>query len=81
MKNWLKSKYLAAFAAIALLSSQAHAAGLVAYDDTTGAVTFTPGDLIGKVVLAIVAAVGAALAIGIISMGIRWIYRMAKGAK
>ncbi|MBI2517110.1 MAG: hypothetical protein HYV95_09360 [Opitutae bacterium] len=78
--NLLKNKYLALLGLLLAMFANAHAA-LVAYDDATGAVTFTPGDLVGKVVLAIVAAVSAALAIGIISMGVRWIYRMARGAK
>lgn len=78
--NYLKNKYAALLGLLFILSVNAHAA-LVAYDDATGAVTFTPGDLVSKVVLAIVAAVGSALAIGIISMGVRWIYRMARGAK
>jgi hypothetical protein len=79
--KYLKSKYVALMGLLFVLSLNAHAAGLVAYDDATGNVTFTPGDLVSKVVVAIVAAVGAALAIGIISLGVRWIYRMVKGAK
>jgi hypothetical protein len=81
VKSWLKAKYAAALGMLALAYSNAHAAGLVAYDDATGAVTFTPGDLITKIILAIVAAVSAALAIGIIVMGVRWIYKVVKGTK
>lgn len=52
---------------------------IVSYAD--GEVTFSPGGLVTPIISGVVAAVGAAIALVLIAVGVRWIYKMIKGAK
>lgn len=54
---------------------------LVAYNEGTGAVTFTPGFIMTPIIGGVIAAVGAGVALVIIAVGVRWVYRIVKGSK
>jgi len=88
-KVWNKAKgalVKLAFAAAVLLGlAGATQPASAALDDVvsyaTGVVTFTPSEVVTPVITGLIAAIGAAAAVFVIVVGIRWIYRMAKGAK
>ena len=71
-------KLVAAGAVVgAFAASKAQAAmDIVTYSN--GEVAFTPENLVGPVVTGVVAAVGAGAVLVVISVGVRWIYRMVK---
>jgi hypothetical protein len=82
--NILKNRFgrMAAFgAAVATLGLSRAQAAFLAYDAQTQAVTFDPGAAIGPVITAVVAAVLAGVSLFVIAVGVRWVYRMLKGAK
>lgn len=54
-------------------------AALVSYDGTN--VTWSVADLLTPLTTAVIAAVGAAVVIFTIWVGVRWIFRMVKGSK
>ena len=66
----------AALALAGATSVQAGAMDIVTYSN--GEVGFTPENLVGPVVTGVVAAVGAGAVLVVISVGVRWIYRMVK---
>jgi len=51
-------------------------AALVTY--TSGEVTFTPSEIITPIITGVIAAVGAAASLVVISVGVRWLYRAVK---
>lgn len=80
----LKSRVLGwvamAFVAMLFMAPKS-AAAIVSYNDGTGEVTFSPGDVVTPVITGVIAAVGAAAALFVIAIGIRWLYRMVKTSK
>ena len=70
-----------ALCALALSMGNVLAADLVTYTEATGAVSFEPGGVVTPVITGVIAAVGAAAALFIISLGIRWLYKLVRGAK
>jgi hypothetical protein len=71
---------IAGLVAACAFASSASAA-IVSYNDGTGEVTFSPGDVVTPVITGVIAAVGAAAALFVIAIGIRWLYRMVKTSK
>ena len=70
-------------AGVALVASGVSglAQSFVEYNGTTGAVTFDPGVAIDPVINGVVAAVGAGVALFVVSFGVRYVYRMFKASK
>jgi hypothetical protein len=62
-------------------SANAAATDLVTYTAETGAVTFAPGGVVTPVITGVIAAVTAAAALFVISLGIRWLYKLVRGAR
>lgn len=75
--NRIHRVLLAGLAMLGLAFSSAQAA-FVAYDGTTGVVTFTPGDALTPLMTGLVAAVLAGVAVFVLFTGIRWIYSILK---
>jgi hypothetical protein len=53
---------------------------IITYSGTNG-VTFHPGTVVTPVITGVIAAVGAAAALFVIAVGIRWLYGMVKTSK
>jgi len=68
-------------AAVAVGAMQANAALSDVVSYASGEVTFAPSNVVTPVITGIIAAIGAAAAIFVIVVGIRWIYRTAKSSK
>lgn len=59
--------------------AQAALSDIVAY--SSGAVTFAPENAATPIITGIIAAIGVSAAIYVIWVGLRWVYRLIKGAK
>ncbi len=65
--------------ALVAVSAPAHAAVGDLIDNSTGEVVFTPGVLITPLIDVIILTIIAASSIFLIVVGMRWIYRLARG--
>jgi hypothetical protein len=70
---------VAVIGALVAVSSTSHAAVGDLIDNSTGDVVFTPGVLITPLIDVIIMTIVAASSIFLIVVGMRWIYRLARG--
>ena len=76
--NRIKKTFAAAAALTAAAGTTVQAGSMDIVTYSNGSVGFTPENLVGPVVTGVVAAVGAGAVLVVISVGVRWIYRMVK---
>lgn len=66
---------------VALGSSTPASAAYDIVTESSGTISFAPGVLVTAIITGVIAAVAASAALVVISLGVRWLFRMLKGAK
>lgn len=77
----VRSFLMVAVSLIALTFANSASAAYDIVTESSGTISFAPGVLVTAIITGVIAAVASAAALVVISLGVRWLFRMLKGAK